>query len=178
MVRNTLDALLEIHDQSKHELATSVITRYIILELDNFIDSQNSMMGKLDEKQKKYVVCLSGFLEEIEKNKKVIRKIRDGWIAHIQNEDNFKEDIMDLIKNSTLETGQEIIIMGLCVIRYVDALKSVLLEEFDNANERYNATRESSVHAVILNNEIIKQIIKQKVELSKQKLRLIGFPAY
>lgn len=175
MVRNTLQVLFEIHDQSNHKLATSVIMRYVILELDNFIDYQSSMLGKLNDKQKKYVFCLSGFLEEINRNKTLVRKIRNGWIGHIQNKDNFKEDIMDLIKNSTLDGDQEIIIMGLCVISYVDALKIVLMEEFDNANERYNATRESSVHATILNNDTINQIIKQKTEFSKHKLRLIGF---
>jgi hypothetical protein len=57
----------------------------------------------------------------------------------------------------------------------MDALKIVLSEEFDNTNEGYNSTREPSIDMAVLNDNMIKQIVENKIKLSKLKLRSIGF---
>lgn len=129
MVRNTLQILLEMYDKPNHKLTASITIRYMLLELDNFIKYHTSMIGKLTEKQKKYVLCLADFLKEITKNRDTIRKIRNGWIAHIQDEDNFKQDIMDLIRESNFDRfPQDILIMGKCAICYVH----IFLPDFRN----------------------------------------------
>lgn len=177
LIRNSIETLLRVGQTSTDFFAISIMIRYLILELDSFIDAQRAFMGQLSEKQKKFVLCLTPYLKEINDSREVIRKLRDGWIAHVQNEDEFKEDIMDLIKRMNFSTSpNDTIMMAQCSILYVDALKIILAQEFEVAHEKYDMDRDDSIQTFVMDKQIINQIIQQKTEFTKKQLSLQGFP--
>lgn len=177
LIRNSIETLLRVGQKSTDFFGISIMIRYLILELDNFVDSQNALMNELNEKQKKFVLCLTPYLEEINRNKEAIKQLRNNWIAHVQTKGHFNEDIMDLIKRMNFSTApQDTIIMAKCSIDYVDALKIILVKEFDRASEKNNEGRDDAIQSFITDKNMTNQIIQQKKELTKKRLSLKGFP--
>jgi len=177
-IRNTLQILLELPATTEHNLTNSIVNRYAILELANFIKYQESLMGKLTKQQKKFVICLNPFLEELITNRVALKKIRDGWVAHIQDDDEFKEDIMELMKRLDFpKYSYDVIVMAKCVIYFVDGLKIIIAKEFYDANEKSNELREDSFQWLFTSEKLIKQITEQRLELVRYKLKLEGFPS-
>ena len=155
-----------------------LLPRYCSIELTNFINCYNSFLGLLDEKQKRYVLCLNELLPEIFSNKDGLKKLRDNWAAHIQDRDKFKHDISDMIKKEELtESTDDYLLMIGGVRAFVMALRHLFPKEWGSVCSKFYESSDANMQRSRLDRATL-QKINGRISRVCQKIKLEGAPFY
>lgn len=149
----------------------STVRDYAILQLWIFINIREwlatdfARAGKLS-----FDPCLKPILEPILNHRDAIKEVRNGYIAHLQEEADkpFKETIESIIiKSGFPSSAGDILLMMGCVWCYRDTVKLNFLKEWESAETKYKKMRpEQKPSGNLTENEV-----KGKLdELAKQVL--------
>ena len=139
VIRNLLDDLNYIGFEKA--LAPSVAVRYGILELTQFIDSYNGLLGKLDPYQKSLVLSVAELVADVTRHKDALKKMRNNWIAHLQDKGMFAEDASAfIIKNNLPSDHGYYHEMFARIIIFVDTVQALLPEIAGPTVSKFNRT--------------------------------------
>lgn len=157
---NSLHFLSEVCSESKSNYASSIFFKYTTIDLFSFLDHYNGFIGLLKGEQKRLVLAMNYFLDEIFKNKQRISNTRNMWTAHVLEKGNFEEELSKESKNFSLQdllimiNGLHLFTIGLQMIFPQD--ENYIIENFTKNEKdiRIESTVSNETIGLIINNKI------------------------
>jgi len=156
----------------------SVIREMVILQLDNFLKIRDELLN--ESSFKKLDNCLSLLWQPIVKVKTPIRKIRNNYVAHIQEDKFVKKPfevmIQEIIDKYQLPTswGYWVMLAG-CVMFYGGMIDANFKKEWDTAEKKYNAMSPVLTKYGTVDMSNYKRRLKPILEKTKKTLLAKGY---
>lgn len=142
IVRNQLDMLTYLVFVGK--ITPSLAAYYGVQHLVQFEKAYRRLMRHLPPEQREHVRCVAGLVSGVIEHSSGLRKVRNNWIAHLQDDDSFAEDASDFIEGAGMPgnpaTHCE---MHICVVAFVDTLRALLPGIAGPAVEKFNRTSDA-----------------------------------
>ena len=168
MLRDFLDNLNYIG--FKKCLAPSLVVRYGMLELVAFIDCYDRLLGNLSPQQKRLVLPLAELIADVARHRDGLRKMRNNWIAHIQDEGKFAEDASEFITRNNLPGNHRVYHeMFTCVIIFVDTLRALLPDIATPTVKKFNCTPDAMPSIDVVDLELAARNVSAKLERVRKK---------
>ncbi len=139
----------------------TVFYRYVTVDLVSFIDHYNSFVGLLQGNEKKLVIAMNPFIDDIIKNKDELKRMRNKWIAHVVNHGDFAEELSKPIKQIPM---MDMIIMINGLNLFVMGLEEIFPRQADYLNENFRKNIEDVVKDHAVTNETIQIFINDKIQ--------------
>lgn len=140
-IRNHSDTLCRLFDK---EIAPSLASYYGVLHLVKFLDAYEGLLCKLSPEQKEKVLCFTGLISDVYKHRDALRRVRNGWIAHIPDDDFFDEGASGFVRRVRMPgdpaTHYE---MLACTVKFIDILRALLPDIARPAVEKFNLTADA-----------------------------------
>ena len=160
------------------KIASSVFSRYAIVDFSQFIDYYHQLLGNLHGVQKQTALCFVPFLKELFENESGIRKLRNNWVAHIQDDDKFTKDLTELVTETGLPNDpNEYYKMSSGINAFIQAIRLILKDDFQKMTAKFNSRRDFFLTGQIFNidlESIEKDLIKKyefvKADTASQNL--------
>ena len=148
----------------------SMVSRYAHIEYINFIDAYDKLLGIVDLKMKKQLLCFTPLIKPIMDNKEGITIMRNSWIAHIANNDGFDAGMTKLIEDKNLRTDVNSLyvnIMG--IISFVHIVEKFFSKEHNSIINKFQNGPDSNRPVQFLNTLKIEYEFLLMIEASRSK---------
>lgn len=163
---NSLHFLSGVCNQSKSNYASSIFFKYATLDLFSFLDHYNGFIGLLKGEQKRLVLAMNSFLDEIFKNKQGISDTRNMWTAHVLEKGNFEEELSKEPKTFSL---QDLIIMINGLHLFTIGLKMIFPQDENYIIENFTKNEKDIRIESPFSNQTIGLIINDKISTVNAK---------
>lgn len=138
VIRNLLENLRILFESG---IAPSTASCYGILHLAQFTGAYNGLMGRLTPRQKRLVLCVTDLISGVTVHKKALEEVHDNWIAHLQDDGWFAEDVSDFVWRVGMPGDPAAHYeMHVCVIAFADTARALLPEIAEPTIEKFNRT--------------------------------------
>lgn len=156
----------------------SVLREYAIVQLANFIDARDSLMGELRQMNKLEIdKVLSNQWNPIYAHRQALFKIRNAYIAHIQNKGKPFEITMEEIseKYQFPNVKGDLLYLIAMAMQYHDFIAMYFKNEYKNIEKKLNALRPHKTIIGIFSDKTAKEkadktYLNTKKELEKKNL--------
>ena len=158
---NSLHFLAAVCEESTSSYNLTILLRYACLDLVNFLDQYNYFQPLLDEEEKKLVLAMKPFIEEIFKNEEELRNERNKWIAHV----NRRYMPTEILTSTAQVSVQDMIIMINGIGLFVKGLEMIFPHQTDYLEKNVLKRIEDVMISSSINNETINDIINNKIRM-------------
>ena len=116
----------------------SMVSRYAHIEYMNFIKAYEKLLGVVDLKIKKQLLCFTPLIKQIMDSKEGITIMRNSWIAHIPNNNKFDVGMTKLIKDKNLPTDVDSLYLNMMgIISFVHIVEKFFSKEHSSIINKY-----------------------------------------
>lgn len=157
---NSLHFLSEVCTQSSSAYASSIFFKYITLDLVSFLDHYDSFIGLTTGNQKRLVLDMSPFLDEIFKNQQEIRDTRNKWTGHVLKGGEFQKELSKKLKEYSLADAI-IMINGLNL--FVKGLEMIFPKDHNYLIDNFTKDEKEIMQNNPISNETIGIIVNDKI---------------
>ena len=170
IVKNALNELFNVGFTNLTPRSPSVVSRYAHIEFVNFIKAYNKLLGVVDLKMKKQLLCFTPLIKPIMDNKDGIKNMRNLWIGHIPNEDTLEDGMTKLIKDKKLSEDVDSLCLNIMgVISFVHIVEKFFSEEHNSIINKYQNSLDSNNPTQFLNTLNIESEFLLMIEASRSK---------
>ena len=167
VIRNRLKGLSDLFEK---EIAPSLAIHYGILHLVQFLDAYHELMGALDKREKKRVLCATGLISGVTERSDGLRAVRNDWVAHLQGKGRFTEDASAFLRRAGLSGDPSAYYeMMASVIAFVDAAAALLPDIARRAVEKFNRTGDAGPEWHCVDLDRIDQNVRAKLDAVREK---------
>ena len=166
---NSLHFLSVVCENSSSPFALTVFHKYAGIDLVSFLDHYDSFIGLLNGNEKKLVVSMNPFIEEIIKNKDELKRTRNKWVAHIVNQGDFVDE---LSKSSNPISAQDMILMINGLNLFTKGLETIFPHQTNYIMENFTKEIDEITVDSPVSNETLQIIINSRIELVNAKFKL------
>ena len=129
IIKNSLNELLKAGFMNLTPKSPSMVSRYAHIEYMNFIKAYEKLLGVVDLKIKKQLLCFTPLIKQIMDSKEGITIMRNSWIAHIPNNNKFDVGMTKLIKDKNLPTDVDSLYLNMMgIISFVHIVEKFFLK--------------------------------------------------
>lgn len=150
MIREHLGVLCRLFENGA---APSLAFHYGVLRLVQFLDAYEDFMGSLDPQQQRRVACVAGLVSDVHKHGGSLSRLRNGWIAHLPDDDLLAADTSAFFRRVGLPRDPAAYYeMLMRTIIFIDTARALLPGIAKPAVEKFNRTgdAEPNWHLVVL----------------------------
>ena len=165
---NSLHFLVVVCEKSTSPFSLTVLHKYACIDLVNFLDHYGPFLKLLDEKEKKLVLSMEPFIEEIFKNKDELRRTRNKWTAHVNKGDMVTELSTPVVHVS----AQDMMIMINGLNLFVKGLEIIFPHQTNYIIDNFTKELEEITIESPITNETIGIIINGKIGIVNTKFRI------
>lgn len=118
--------------------------RYASIDMSQFVDYYTKFMKLLEEDEKEIVLRFTPLLKPIFDNRDGLKKFRNNWVGHIQEDDKFEENVADFINRINLpQKMEEYYYMIFAIKTFVDALQIIFDKDLKSLCEKFGKNDEN-----------------------------------
>ena len=167
VIQNHLRGLCSLFERG---IAPSLAIHYGILHLVQFLDAYHELMGALDEREKRRVLCATGLISGVTERSDGLRAMRNDWVAHLQGKGWFTEDASDFFRRVGLSGDPSVYYeMMASVIAFVDAVAALLPDVSRQAVEKFNRTGDAEPEWHCVDPGRINQNVRAKLDAVRER---------
>ena len=138
IIKNSLNELLKAGFMNLTPKSPSMVSRYAHIEYMNFIKAYEKLLGVVDLKIKKQLLCFTPLIKQIMDSKEGITIMRNSWIAHIPNNNKFDVGMTKLIKDKNLPTDVDSLYLNMMgIISFVHIVEKFFSKEHSSIINKY-----------------------------------------
>jgi len=168
-IDNSLNFLVVVCENSSSPFSLTVLHKHAMIDLVNFLDHYDSFLGLLQDKEKKLVLSMTPFVEEIFKNKDEIKRTRNKWTAHIINQGDFVKELSKPVKRVDAE---EMVMMINGIRLFTKGLEIIFPKQTEYILTNFTKDMEDIQTETSLSNKKIGIIMNGKIGIVNSKFMM------
>ena len=166
---NSLHFLTVVCENSSSPFALTIFHKYAGIDLVSFLDHYDSFIGLLNGNEKKLVISMNPFIEDIFKNKEELKRTRNKWVAHVINQGDF---VKELSKSVNHISAQDMILMINGLNLFAKGLEMIFPEQTNYLIENFTKELEDITDDSPVSNETLQIIVNGRIELVNAMFKL------
>ena len=167
LIRNHMDVLCRLFEE---EAAPLLAFYYGVLRLGQFLDAYEGFMGSLDTRQQKLVACAAGLVSGVHKRRDALKKMRNGWIAHLPDDGLLAEVGSDYVQRIGLPIDPaDYYEMLLSTVVFIDTVRALLPGIAKPAVEKFNRSGAAKPEHRCVYPDIIARSIRSKLDSVREE---------
>ncbi|WP_268542330.1 hypothetical protein [Candidatus Nitrosotenuis cloacae] len=158
---------------------SSVLSEYAILQICNFLVVRKSLNADFAKTGKPLLdSCLKPILEPILKYETPLTKIRNEYVAHMQNKSTkFQPHIQEIIDQYQFPNRMpELMFFIYCIMIYHHFVKEIFHDENEKAKAKFKAEMPATLEHGTMQRDEIKPKIGQLVKTCMANLKTANYP--